>query len=190
MVEFRRSPTNPLPPSRRLAAPGPPSRPRRRRRPSDTARLFDQTAARRLPGARGSRTDRRASSSPSTSMRRRRAAEISMPVLDGFGLAAGLQVTNERTRELPLIFLTTEDDPLIGWQQACSRWARMPSSQSPSNPTPVTSFIERVIAQVVPRRYSPSSTPRARRVWRYRLSGRSPLKFLQSKRSSRASVGA
>ena len=38
--------------------------------------------------------------------------EISMPVLDGFGLAAALQA-HERTRELPLIFLTTEDDPLI-----------------------------------------------------------------------------
>jgi CheY-like chemotaxis protein len=77
--------------------------------------------------------------------------EISMPVLDGFGLAAALQA-NERTRELPLIFLTTEDDPLIK-AQALETGAHAVITK-PFEPRAVTSFIERVVAQVVPRRLS------------------------------------
>ena len=38
--------------------------------------------------------------------------DISMPVLDGFGLAAALRA-DERTRDLPLIFVTAEADPAI-----------------------------------------------------------------------------
>ena len=41
-----------------------------------------------------------------------RAARDQHAVLDGFGLTAALQA-DERTRELPLIFLTTEVDPLV-----------------------------------------------------------------------------
>jgi CheY-like chemotaxis protein len=70
--------------------------------------------------------------------------EISMPVLDGFGLAAALQA-DERTRELPLIFLTAEDDP-----QAFETGAHGVITK-PFDPGAVTSFIERVVAQVVPR---------------------------------------
>jgi CheY-like chemotaxis protein len=75
--------------------------------------------------------------------------EISMPVLDGFGLAAALQ-ENERTRELPLIFLTTEIDPLVK-AQAFETGAHG-VIEKPFDPSAVTSFIERVVAQVVPRR--------------------------------------
>jgi CheY-like chemotaxis protein len=75
--------------------------------------------------------------------------EISMPVLDGFGLAAALQA-NERTRDLPLIFLTTEDDPLVK-AKAFETGAHGVISK-PFEPSAVTSFIEQVVARVVPRR--------------------------------------
>ncbi len=38
--------------------------------------------------------------------------DISMPVLDGFGLAAALR-EDARTRDLPLIFVTAESDPVV-----------------------------------------------------------------------------
>jgi CheY-like chemotaxis protein len=75
--------------------------------------------------------------------------EISMPVLDGFGLAAALQA-NERTRELPLIFLTAEDDPLI--KAKAFETGAHGIIAKPFEPSAVTSFIEQVVAQVVPRR--------------------------------------
>jgi CheY-like chemotaxis protein len=75
--------------------------------------------------------------------------EISMPVLDGFGLAAALQ-DNELTRELPLIFLTTEVDPLIR-AKAFETGAHGVIAK-PFEPSALTSFIERVVAQVVPKR--------------------------------------
>ena len=75
--------------------------------------------------------------------------EISMPVLDGFGLAAALQA-NERTRELPLIFLTTEVDPLVK-AKAFETGAHAVIAK-PFEPSALTSFIERVVAQVVPTR--------------------------------------
>ena len=75
--------------------------------------------------------------------------EISMPVLDGFGLAAAHQA-NERTRELPLIFLTAEEDPLIK-AKAFETGAHGVIAK-PFEPRAVTSLIERVVAQVVPRR--------------------------------------
>lgn len=74
--------------------------------------------------------------------------EISMPVLDGFGLAAALQ-ENERTRELPLIFLTAEDDPLI--KAKAFETGAHGVIPKPFNPRAVTSSIERVVAHVVPR---------------------------------------
>jgi two-component system phosphate regulon response regulator PhoB len=75
--------------------------------------------------------------------------EISMPVLDGFGLAAALQA-DERTRELPLIFLTSEDDPLIK-AKAFETGAHGVIAK-PFEPSAVTSLIGRVVAQVVPPR--------------------------------------
>jgi CheY-like chemotaxis protein len=38
--------------------------------------------------------------------------DISMPVLDGFALATALR-NHERTRDIPLVFLTAEKDPLV-----------------------------------------------------------------------------
>jgi CheY-like chemotaxis protein len=75
--------------------------------------------------------------------------EISMPVLDGFGLAAALQ-ENERTRELPLIFLTTEVDPLV--KAKAFETGAHAVIEKPFEPGALTSFIERVVAQVVPPR--------------------------------------
>ena len=77
--------------------------------------------------------------------------EISMPVLDGFGLAAALQ-ENERTRELPLIFLTAEDDPLIR-AKAFETGAHGVIAK-PFDPSAVTTFIQRVVAHVVPRQFA------------------------------------
>jgi CheY-like chemotaxis protein len=74
--------------------------------------------------------------------------EISMPVLDGFGLAAALQA-NERTRDLPLIFLTAEDDPLI--KAKAFETGAHGIIAKPFEPSAVTSLIERVVAQIVPR---------------------------------------
>jgi CheY-like chemotaxis protein len=76
--------------------------------------------------------------------------EVSMPVLDGFGLAAALQA-NQRTRELPLIFLTAEDDPLIK-VKAFETGAHAVITK-PFEPQSVTSFIEEVVGEVVPRRH-------------------------------------
>jgi CheY-like chemotaxis protein len=74
--------------------------------------------------------------------------EISMPVLDGFRLAAALQA-DERTRGLPLIFLTAEADPLIK-AKAFETGAHAVITK-PFEPQAVTSFIGRVLEQVMPR---------------------------------------
>ena len=97
--------------------------------------------------------------------------EISMPVLDGFGLAAALQA-NERTRELPLIFLTTEVDPLVK-AKAFETGAHAVIAK-PFEPSALTSFIERVVAQVVPtRRLSVVDPSPSRRAAAGRRSARS-----------------
>jgi CheY-like chemotaxis protein len=75
--------------------------------------------------------------------------EISMPVLDGFGLAAALQA-NERTRELPLIFLTAEDDPLI--KALAFETGAHAVIAKPFDPSAVIAFVERVVAHLVPKR--------------------------------------
>jgi CheY-like chemotaxis protein len=73
--------------------------------------------------------------------------EISMPVLDGFGLAAALQA-DERTRELPLIFLTGEADPVVK-ARAFETGAHAVIAQ-PFDPGAVTTFVERVVAHLIP----------------------------------------
>jgi CheY-like chemotaxis protein len=75
--------------------------------------------------------------------------EISMPVLDGFGLAAALQA-DERTRELPLIFLTGEADPVVK-AQAFETGAHAVIAK-PFDPGAVTTFVERVVAHLMPQR--------------------------------------
>ncbi len=75
--------------------------------------------------------------------------EIRMPVLDGFGLAAALQA-DERTRETPLIFLTTEVDPAV--KAKAFETGAHAVIEKPFEPRAVTSFVERVVAHLIPKR--------------------------------------
>ena len=59
--------------------------------------------------------------------------DLSLPVLDGFGLADALRA-DERTRELPLVVLTGETGPHV--TGASSTWVRPASSRSLSIPAP------------------------------------------------------
>ena len=95
--------------------------------------------------------------------------EISMPVLDGFGLAAALQA-DERTRELPLIFLTAEVDPLV--KAMAYETGAHGLIAKPFDPSTVSHFVEGVLAQLDPERGSRSSTA-SRTAARGRRSGRS-----------------
>jgi CheY-like chemotaxis protein len=68
--------------------------------------------------------------------------DISMPVLDGFGVAAALRA-DERTRQLPFVFLTGELDPLVlerGRDVGAAGFFT-----KPFDPTTVTSFLRRVL---------------------------------------------
>lgn len=75
--------------------------------------------------------------------------DISMPVLDGFGLAAALRA-DERTQDLPLIFLTAEADPVIK-AKAFETGARGFITK-PFDPRLVSSFIHQLLAHAVPKR--------------------------------------
>jgi CheY-like chemotaxis protein len=75
--------------------------------------------------------------------------DISMPVLDGFGLAAALRA-DERTRDLPLIFVTAEADPVIK-AKAFETGARGFITK-PFDPRFVSSFIHQLLAHAVPKR--------------------------------------
>jgi CheY-like chemotaxis protein len=74
--------------------------------------------------------------------------DISMPVLDGFGLAAALRA-DERTRELPVIFLSGEVDPLV--KAKAFETGAQGFIAKPFDPGAVSSFIERVLAHLVPK---------------------------------------
>jgi CheY-like chemotaxis protein len=75
--------------------------------------------------------------------------EISMPVLDGFGLAAALQA-NERTRELPLIFVTAEEDPLV--KAKVFETGAHGVIEKPFEPRTLSSFVEQVLTHLMPQR--------------------------------------
>ena len=75
--------------------------------------------------------------------------DISMPVLDGFGLAAALRA-DERTRDLPLIFVTAESDPVIK-AKAFENGAHGFITK-PFDPRVISSFIHRLLAHAVPNR--------------------------------------
>jgi CheY-like chemotaxis protein len=75
--------------------------------------------------------------------------DISMPVLDGFGLAAALRA-DERTRDLPLIFVTAESDPVI--KAKAFETGAHGFITKPFDPRVVSSFIHRLLAQAVPKR--------------------------------------
>ena len=74
--------------------------------------------------------------------------DISMPVLDGFGLAAALRA-DERTRELPLIFVTAERDPQV--RAKAFETGAYAFITKPLEPHIVTSFIRRLLAHAVPK---------------------------------------
>ena len=73
--------------------------------------------------------------------------DISMPVLDGFGLAAALR-GDERTQQLPLVFLSGETDPHIE-EQAYEAGAAAYFAK-PFDPSTVGAFVRRVLAQLSP----------------------------------------
>jgi CheY-like chemotaxis protein len=75
--------------------------------------------------------------------------DISMPVLDGFGLAAALRA-DERTRDLPLIFVTAESDPLV--KAKAFETGAHGFITKPFDPHIVSSFIRRLLVHAVPKR--------------------------------------
>ena len=71
--------------------------------------------------------------------------DISMPVLDGFGVAAALR-TNERTRELPFVFLSGETDPRVterGYEVGAAGFFA-----KPFDPGAVSAFIKRLVGEL------------------------------------------
>ncbi len=68
--------------------------------------------------------------------------DISMPVLDGFGLAAALRA-DERTRRVPLVFLTGETDPLTEARAHAAGAAHL--FTKPFDPGAVSSFIKNAL---------------------------------------------
>jgi CheY-like chemotaxis protein len=75
--------------------------------------------------------------------------DISMPVLDGFGLAAALRA-DERTQDLPLIFVTAESDPLV--KAKAFETGAHGFITKPFDPRIVSSFIHKLLAHAVPNR--------------------------------------
>ena len=75
--------------------------------------------------------------------------DISMPVLDGFGLAAAPRA-DERTRDLPLIFVSAEADPLI--KAKAFETGAHGFITKPFDPRVISSFIHRLLAHAVPNR--------------------------------------
>jgi CheY-like chemotaxis protein len=75
--------------------------------------------------------------------------DISMPVLDGFGLAAALRA-DERTQDLPLIFVTAESDPLV--KAKAFETGAHGFITKPFDPRIVSSFIHKLLARAVPNR--------------------------------------
>lgn len=92
--------------------------------------------------------------------------DISMPVLDGFGLARALGA-DERTRHVPLVFLTGERDP--GTEARVFEAGGIGYFPKPFDPAAIGTFIQGVLA-----RNAPAGAGHA----------------VQSKRSRSASVGA
>lgn len=73
--------------------------------------------------------------------------DISMPVLDGFGLAEALR-GDERTQKLPLVFLSGEADSDVVTRAYEAGAAGFFSK--PFDPAQVGPFIERVLARLAP----------------------------------------
>ena len=73
--------------------------------------------------------------------------DIRMPLLDGFGLAAALR-KHERTRRVPLVFLTGETDPLT--KAKAHTAGALHLFTKPFDPGVVSSFIRRTLAHEEP----------------------------------------
>lgn len=79
--------------------------------------------------------------------------DISMPILDGFGLAAALR-SDERTQRLPFVFISGEVDPQTE-TRAYEAGAHGYFSK-PFDPSAVATFIRSALAQLLP---EPSARP-------------------------------
>ena len=69
--------------------------------------------------------------------------DISMPVLDGFGVAAALRA-DDRTRRLPLVFITGEDDP--GVTERVYETGAAGFFRKPFDPGAVAAFVRVVLS--------------------------------------------
>ena len=73
--------------------------------------------------------------------------DISMPVLDGFGLVSALR-EDERTQSVPFIFVTGETDPLVkvrAFESGAKGYF-----EKPFDPTVLSAFVRRMLAHLVP----------------------------------------
>lgn len=73
--------------------------------------------------------------------------DISMPVLDGFGLAHALGA-DARTSNVPLVFLTGERDPLI--EARVYEAGAVGFFEKPFDPSIIGPFVQRVLARSIP----------------------------------------
>jgi CheY-like chemotaxis protein len=79
--------------------------------------------------------------------------DISMPVLDGFGLAAALH-EDERTRDLPLVFVTGETSPLVK-ARAFDAGAKG-YFEKPYDTSELSAFVARLLSDLVPQSMLPA----------------------------------
>jgi CheY-like chemotaxis protein len=74
--------------------------------------------------------------------------DVQMPELDGFGLAAAL-LGHERTRQVPLVFLTEEADPCV--EALAYEAGGLGFIAKPLDPGDVGVFVNRALADLAPR---------------------------------------
>ena len=79
--------------------------------------------------------------------------DLSLPVLDGFAVAAALQA-DERTREVPLVVLTAEVDPAIS--ERVGEMGAAAHFTKPFDPSSVAEFVRGVIEELSARRQTPA----------------------------------
>ena len=82
--------------------------------------------------------------------------DVAMPVLDGFGLAAALR-RDERTRELPVIFLSGESE--VDSRERAEELGALAFLSKPFDPAVVSRFIAGVLKRLGP---AEDSRPRIR----------------------------
>ena len=80
--------------------------------------------------------------------------DVELPEIDGFGLAAAL-LRHERTRRLPLVFLTADPDP--GIEALAYEAGALGVFAKPLDPEDVGLFVNRALAHLVPRQWPPPS---------------------------------